>query len=179
MIVTCGITYMEPLTEYFIKTRKGKGKQYAIEIIECLEERSKDSDGWVQTKELYKRFVKTGSIPEGPTLFRILTSLVSYKIVERKEEIVSYSRSSKHKKKKSVFYRLYPSIAILSHYSEEEKDTALKKWQLQFLELHIDHIIAIKLIEKHNLSSEYDWMREHDEYKKKYEAAVMALKDQI
>lgn len=170
---------MEPLTDHFIKTRKGKGKLYTTEILEFLEEKFKDSDGWVQSKDLYHHFVKNGNIPEGTTLYRILDDLVFYKIVDKMGEVVSYSRSRDDKKKKSVFYRLNPSITALSHYSDDERNTALKKWQLQFLELHIDHVIALKLIEKHNLNQEFEWMKEHDEYKKKYETAVRSLKEQL
>ena len=170
---------MEPLTEYFIKTRKGRGKEYAKQILEFLNDSSTEGDGWVQTKDLYDLFVRNGDIPEGPTLFRILSDLVSFKIIDRNEKIVTSSRSRADKKKKSVFYRLYPSIAMLSHYSEEEQNNALKKWQLQFLELHIDHTIALKLIEKNNLNQEYERMREHDEYKKKFESAIHSLKEQL
>jgi hypothetical protein len=170
--------HVEPLTEYFIKTRKGKGKEYAKQIFRCLEKRSCEGDGWVQAREFVNFFVKNQKIPQ-LTLFRILNDMISFKILEKIERIVPSSRSRADKKKKSVFYRLYPSIAILSHYSEEEQDHALKKWQLQLLELHIDHTIALKLIEKNNLTHEYERMKEHDEYKKKFENAVRSLKEQL
>jgi hypothetical protein len=52
-------------------------------------------------------------------------------------------------------------------------------YQLQSLELYIDRAIALKLIKKHDLMDEYDWMKEHDEFKKKFEPAIRAMKEQL
>ena len=152
------------LVTYFLLTRKGDGKRRTQEILDFLRERVSINNGWVQARDLHENLVKGKKIPEGPALFRLLADLTKYQIIERREEIVPYSRSSPGKQKRSVFYRLSFLVDITQKLTSEERDRIEHSMKTRMHEQQFDFMVAKKVLENHGLVEEYERMKDADEF---------------
>jgi hypothetical protein len=154
----------ESLISYFMKTRKRDGKQHTQIIIDFLQKRLLDNEGWVQAKDIHKNLVKNKKIPEGPALFNLLRGLTKYRVIERREEIISTSRSKPGKEKPSVFYRL-SHLANLNHFSNPEViDEVKHSMKIRMHEQQFELIVAKKVLKNHGLVEEFEQMKNADEF---------------
>jgi hypothetical protein len=149
----------ENLIEHFMKTRKGRGKQNTQAILNFLRYRLDCNNGWVQTRDLHTYLVDE-PIPEGPTLFNLLRDLTRYQVIERREEIVPTSRSRPNKTKSFVYYWLSHLAFVESILSPEEHAKVERAMKIRMHELQLELVAAKKVLENHNLMSEY-WQMIH------------------
>lgn len=155
----------ETMISYFMKTRKGAGKLHTQAIIDFLQKQLSDYNGWVQARDLHEKLVRREKkIPEGPTLFRILADLTSYKVIERHEEIIPSSRSKPNKQKSSVFYRMSHAAYIDRVLTSQERDNVEHSMKIRMHELQFDFMAAKKVLENHGLFEEFERMKENDEF---------------
>jgi hypothetical protein len=154
----------ETLILHFMRTRKRGGKQHAQAIIDFLQNRFSDNDGWVQAKDIHKSLVKGKKIPEGPILFNLLRDLTRYRVIERRENIVPSSRSRPNKQKPSVFYRLSHLASIDCCLMPDIIDKVKKSMKVRMHEQQFDFMVARKILENHGLLEEFERMKDADEF---------------
>jgi hypothetical protein len=147
-----------------MKTRKRKGKQHAQTIIDFLHKQSSINDGWIQVKDIQAKLVKSKRIPEGPTLFRILSGLYKEKIIEKDPRVIPTKRMRPNKQKISVFYRLSYLAYFDSILTPEERDNADHDMKIRMHEQQLDLIVAKKVLENHCLTEEFEQMKKSDEF---------------
>jgi len=154
----------ENMISYFLKTRKRAGKCHSESIIDFLQKRLSDNQGWVQVRDIHENLVKSKKIPEGPALFRILADLTRFKIIERREEIIPSSRSKPNKKKSSVFYRMSHGAYIDRVLTAEERVSVEHSMKIRMHEQQFDLTVAKKVLENHGLLEEFERMKDTDEF---------------
>jgi len=130
----------ERVFESFIKTRKGHGKEYVSAIgfyfidqmvdIEKFEdiffETANDDVGWIRSSQIERDLIK--QIPSLPrtTLYRLLNEMVEFEILQKRELVEKYERTSKAKQKKNTYYRLLLHEPIVVHFQLMERDELIK-----------------------------------------------------
>jgi hypothetical protein len=154
----------ETMISYFMKTRKGAGKLHTQAIIDFLQKRLSDNQGWVQVRDIHENLVKSKKIPEGPALFRILADLTRFKITERREEIIPSSRSKPNKQKSSVFYRMSHAAYIDRVLTSQERDSVEHSMKIRMHEQQFDLTVAKKVLENHGLLKEFERMKDDDSF---------------
>ena len=122
------IPSFEIMMGQFIRSRKGKGKEY-FEILAWyfmdemydMDMRPRDAvwmtarknRGWIRSSKIEDDLSEV--IPHRTSLFRLLADMVDAKILQKKEVIEKKMRSSTTKKKPSVYYRMLLHDPLEAH----------------------------------------------------------------
>lgn len=117
------------MTDRFIRSRKGHGKEY-FEILawyfmdemyemnirweDAFFETAREDTGWIRSSKLEHDL--HGEIPHRTTLFRLLADMVDAEILQKKVVVEKKSRSSNKKQKPNVYYRLLLHEPDVSHF---------------------------------------------------------------
>jgi len=125
----------------FLKTRRGNGEDYALQIMKVLRE----YPDWVRARDL-KRLI---SCPEA-TLFRLLDGLTKIDIIEKKKSPRNRNVSS---------YRLSPSFPEFYFLTDKEMRAEHSQLFNENIDLTFDLIDAKTVLDRHGFIQEYEQER--------------------